>query len=540
MSRHATRGSWGLVLLLAAAQGTAAPPVPVRTGKAPFRLLYNNDATNVWTCESPFHARGAPITDAAIAGSIDEVAAFGVDAYLLSPGLGHYPWCQGERVRQHYAWWTAKTGLKPDAYGDYLLGGGDWVKVLVERCRASGMAPFVSFRVNDVHMLEYAGEAHPRSQWASRFYTDHPEYWIEPEHKRKWPSGYNHRRGLNWAEPAVRKHKLAMIAELCEGYDLDGLELDFLRDHVLFRDDLPEAERITVVSGFVCQVRALLDRTTAAGRHRWLCVRVPLQLSRWAETGLSLPALTAAGVEMLNLSGWYHTAITHDLATCRALAPDTAIYQELTHSAGTMWFITERSGYGTIGHPRTCDPQFYSAANLAYARGADGISLFNVAYYRSGDERWPWLRREPPFHVLPHLRDPQWLAAQPQYLWLAQWNYHNQMSSTRVYPNRPRTFRFDVALSPRALAGQTRLRLHAEDPLGGEVRASFNGTVLAPTPDTSALLGNPYDAMLSDAARRRAWLLPLGLIREGTNEVQVSLDDGTATLRATWIDFSLP
>ena len=226
------------------AAGQTAPPL---SPKAPFRLLYNNDATNVWSCESPFHKPGEPLTDAAIAGSIDEVAGLGVDVYLLSPGLGHYPWCQSERVREHYRWWQEKSGLEPDQYGTYLLGGGDWIRVLVERCRHHGMAPFVSFRMNDVHMMEFAGEPHPRSQWASRFYTENPQYWVDPEHKTKWPSGYSHQRGLNWAEPAVRAHKLEMIAELCRDYDLDGFELDCLRDHVMFRSDFPVADRIAIM-----------------------------------------------------------------------------------------------------------------------------------------------------------------------------------------------------------------------------------------------------------------------------------------------------
>ncbi|MBN2450712.1 MAG: hypothetical protein JXR77_10000 [Lentisphaeria bacterium] len=529
----------GLVLLLAAAQGVAAP-LPPRGGKAPFRLLYNNDATNVLSCESPFHEPGAPVTDAAIAGSIDEVAERGVDAYLLSPGLGHYPWCQGERVREHYAWWTAKTGLEPDPYGRYLLEGGDWVRVLVQRCRAHGMAPFVSFRMNDVHMMEFAGEAHPRSQWASRFYTEHPEYWIEPEHKTKWPSGYNHRRGLNWAEPAVREHKLAMLTELCEGYDLDGLELDFLRDHVLYRDEVPEAARLEITTGFVRQVRALLDRTALPGRRRWLCARVPLERSRWRETGLDVSALVGAGVEMLNCSGWYHTITTHDLGAIRKEAPGAALYQELTHSAGTMWFVAERSGYGTVGHPRTSDTMLYTVANLAYARGADGISLFNFVYTRSGDRRLPWLRREPPFQVLPHLRDPAWLALQPQHYWLGQWSYHNQLSSSRITAERPRTFRLDAALPKRPITGQARLRLHAQEPIPGTMRAALNGTDLEPTPDVSALLDYPYDAMLSDAPRRRAWVLPVDLVREGINEVRVSVDEDAGSVRVTWLDFALP
>ena len=527
-----------MVCALAGPVCGGAQPVAAQE-KAPFRLLYNNDATNVLSCESPFHSRGEPITDDAIAGSIDEVADQGVDAYMLSPGLGHFPWWKSDVVPDHYEWWMAKTGLQPDQYGDYLLAGGDWVKVLVERCREHGMAPFISLRLNDVHMMEYSGEEHVRSSWASRFYTEHPEYWIDPDHKTKWPSGYSHQRGLNWAEPAVREYKLSLIAEICEKYDLDGFELDFLRDHVMFRDDCPLDVRADIITDFVREVRRTLDRTAQPDRQRWLSARVPLDLRRWPETGLDVKRLVGAGVQMLNCSGWYHIVTVHDIAKIRELAPNAAIYQELTHSAGSLWFIAERSGYGTVGHPRPCDPQFHTAANLAYARGADGISLFNFVYYRSGGKGYEWLEREPPFHVLPHLRDPAWLKQQPQYYWLGQWSYLNQLSKS-IEPGAEKSFRLDIALPERELEGSTRLRVHVENPLDeAQLTVRFNESELEPTADTGGFLDNPYDTMLSDAPRRRAWVVPQSLLRDGYNDLTVALGEGGQPVKVTWIDMAV-
>ncbi len=525
----------GVLVLLCAAAGDAQPAAE----KAPFKLLYNNDATNIVSCESPFHSRGEPITDDAIAGSIDDVAGKGVDAYMLSPGLGHFPWWKSDVVPDHYQWWMAKSGLKPDEYGDYLLAGGDWVKVLVERCREHGMAPFISLRLNDVHMMEFSGEEHVRSSWSSQFYTEHPEYWIEPEHKTKWPTGYSHQRGLNWAEPAVREYKLSLITELLENYDLDGFELDFLRDHVMFRKDFPLDERADIITDFARDVRAVLDRTTKPGRQRWLSVRVPLDLKRWPETGLDVERLVGAGVQMLNCSGWYHTIMVHDLAKIRALAPNAAVYQELTFSAGSLWFIAERSGYGTIGHPRTWDAQFQTAANLAYARGADGISLFNFVYYRGGGKGFEWLVREPPFHVLPRLRDPAWLSRQPQYYWLGQWTYLSQLNR-KIEPGTERSFRFDIALPERELAESTRLRVHSEDPIDtAQLTVRFNDVELEPTDDTSPFLDNPYDRMISDGPRRRAWTLTQSLLRDGDNDLTVALGEGGESVRFTWIDLAV-
>ena len=168
--------------------------------QSPFRLWYNNDTTNILSVNSPFHQRGEPLTDEAIIGSIDEAVEGGVDAYALSPGLGHTPFWKSSVYPDHFQWWTKKTGLEPDAYGRYLLDGGDMVRVLVERCRHHGVAPFVSLRMNDVHMQENVGKKTVQSVWVSRFYEEHPELLLEPDHPQRRPTGYYHGRGRTGPE----------------------------------------------------------------------------------------------------------------------------------------------------------------------------------------------------------------------------------------------------------------------------------------------------------------------------------------------------
>ena len=84
----------------------SAPP----GGKAPFRLWYNNDTTNIVDLNTPFHKLGDPLTDQAIEGTIDEVAGRGVDAYAFCAGLGHVPVWKSAVYPDHFSWWTKKTG----------------------------------------------------------------------------------------------------------------------------------------------------------------------------------------------------------------------------------------------------------------------------------------------------------------------------------------------------------------------------------------------------------------------------------------------
>ena len=516
----------------------------MKEGKASFKVVYNNDTTNV-NCVSPWHKKGEPFSEEMLAASIDEVD--GIDAYLLSPGVGWIPWWPSKVYPDHYQWWMKETGLKPDAnllgpgnsWGEYFLNGGDIIKILIDRCKARDMSPFVSYRLNDCHLLEFAGTMHPGSAAVPRFYVEHPEYMFDPDHVKKKPVGYSGRRAQNWAIQEVRDYKFALIEEVCTNYDLAGLELDFLRDDHLFRqDETEEQQRVEIITGFVRKIRKMLDRTARPGQRRYLCVRIPVEIAAHGAIGLDVRKLADEGVDMFNLSGWFHTNQRTDVAEVRKIVPEAAIYLEMTHSTGSHHVFVPGGGYGTAGFPRTSDEQLYTTAHLAYERGADGVSLFNFVYYRDHDTAEYAPINEPPFHVLPRLSDPAWLARQPQYYWLGKWTYHRQVSR-HIQPKKPETFQFDLAPPREAKSENGRLRIHAEEPFGeAELIVTMNGVELSPTDDLSAYYGNPSDGMISDPPRRRAWTCPVGILRDGLNDVEVTLSSGAA-IRPTFVDLAI-
>ena len=227
--------------------------------------------------DSPFHKRGEPLNDEAIFGSIDEVADKGVDAYARSPGLGHVPFWKSAVYPDHFEWWMKKTALEPDAYGRYLLDGGDMVRALVQRRQHHGVAPFVSLRMNDVHLLENAGQQTKNSIWVSRFYEENP--LLQPDHAQRRPSRILSLAWTELGETGSGERRLAYLAELCENYDLAGVELDWLRDQHLFPGGMPLSEKQDILAEFQGQVRAILDRTARPGQRRYLSVRVPVALA---------------------------------------------------------------------------------------------------------------------------------------------------------------------------------------------------------------------------------------------------------------------
>jgi hypothetical protein len=217
--------------LQATAAVTAMPGMAAETRpRAPFRILYSNDTTNITSCVSPFHLAREPFRKGMLEATVDEVTGL-VDAHFLQPGLGMVPMWPSKvlPLDEHYAWIQERYGQKPDSFGRFVLDGGDVVQVFIDRCRHRHQAAFISIRMNDAHHKEFTDPKPGDKPGASigmsvtRFYAEHPEYRLKPGSLRGADLVQN------WSEPEVREQKLSLIRELCENYDLDGLELDFLR-----------------------------------------------------------------------------------------------------------------------------------------------------------------------------------------------------------------------------------------------------------------------------------------------------------------------
>jgi hypothetical protein len=526
--------------------------------KSPFKVLYSNDTVNTVSCTSPYHAKGEPFSQRILEASVDETADTGIDVHMLQPGLSMVPWWKSRQYpyAEHIRWYESTYGanVRDNPYARYMLEGGDMVGAFVARCRARGIAPFISLRMNDSHGKEFVdtpgGGDIPEIPGYSlhcvnRFYKDHPEYRIDPDPAKVGKEHWN-TRVLNWANPEVVDWMFGFIREICEDYDIDGLELDFMRHCNFFRGDETDfAQRSAVMTGFIKRARALLDRTAKSGRHRWLGARIPCYAVALEPLGLDLAAMTRAGLEIINLSPYYLTAQQVDVAAIRRLAPDAAIHLELTHSVAGVGRVP--GAYDATLFLRTTDEQFYTAAHLAYARGADGVSVFNFAYFREfgAPGRGPF--HEPPFHIFNRMRDRSWIARQPQHYFLSA------STAWAVLLGRPlvlpKTFKpgssaqFTLDLAPPAggWSKDGRLRVRAREDLGaGGWSARLNNTLLTGTDDRSAPYTTRYDAAHRPAAEKmRAWLVPVELLRDGGNTIEITCVTGGGNSVLEYLDLGV-
>ena len=412
-------GTVGAALLWAPAQDRAQD-----RPKAPFHVLFSNDFTNIGSCTSPYHKRGQRWRPEMLEATVDETAGTAVDVHMLQPCMTWVPWWPSRvyPLQEHHRWWKEYFGVDLHArklipaIHQYILDGGNPLKVFIARCRAKGQRAFISLRLNDGHHLQFVKDAHNTKAISciSKFYAEHPEYRIGPD-LNNWDQHVH-----NWAIPEARAYKLALIKEICTNYDIDGLELDFMRHPSYFRqNETTSAQRRKIMTDFVAEVRKALDAGAKSGRRRWLCARVPSLLSWHDRLGIDLPSLHVAGLDMVNVSAHYFTQQHHDLAKIRKLVPGAAVYLEMCHC--TMTGQAMGPGIGDIRqYTRTTDQQYYTTAHVAYRRGADGVSLFNFVYYRQHGHPGRGPFNEPPFDALKHLADRQWLARQPQWYVLAK------------------------------------------------------------------------------------------------------------------------
>ena len=132
-----------------------------------------------------------------------------------------------------------------------------------------------SIRMSDIH--------HASDMYRSltpKIMLDHPEWRI-----RQADDSID--VALDYTFEGVRNHRLAILEELVTNYDINGLELDFMRSCRYFPAHLAK-ERIPVMTEFVSTIRAMMDRVAKQKQcNRFLLgIRVPPSLNECPGLGL--------------------------------------------------------------------------------------------------------------------------------------------------------------------------------------------------------------------------------------------------------------
>jgi hypothetical protein len=527
---------------------------------SPYRCLYNHEMLDLFTCQSPYQSYRDDVGRAQINGFIDEVAGTDVDAVMVCPTawrLPLYPSVVDPR-------WTPEHDLAPApepgpecdlryferAYGRirrYLRQGEDPLALTVAAARRNRLGVFISYRMNDHHYLQYEDCPTHSSLW-----RDHWQ-WRLPAPGQEQPSP-GQAQPLNYLVPEVRAWYFAILKELLTNYDVDGLELDFMRSPRFFPETQIAAGR-ELMTAFVREIRALLDeRGRQLGRRLLLGCRVPWTLEGCEAVGLDVQGWDAAGlVDQLNISLFFK-------ATSEVRIADFVRRIGRAKTYGELNFVTVagRTPYGYLNNinRRTTPEQYRTLAHSFLTQGAHGISLFNFMYTRDhalGDPRRIYRGAEPPFAVLRGITDRAFLARQAKH-------YIFPPSIGFLGLDRLGGFRsFPLSLSSRQAKEVT--FYCADDPASGtfsaaavkvevdkpeaefELVVKLNGRELEPFHGRGELFDPFSKEGLVGPDYIKHYRLPLEGLRQGENAVEFSKatvgEYGKQTLTITVFEFAL-
>ena len=163
-------------------------------------------------------------------------------------------------------------------------------------------------------------------------------------------------------------------------------------------------------------------------------------------------------------------------------------------------------------------------------RAEASLSFFNFVYYRH-------YRHQPPLHVIERMRDPEWLAAQPQWYFVDSHGFKYWWSDYRGPLPREfslgQTHTFDLDVAPTSIAKQGLLRLMTEEDTAECTWAvKVNDTPLAPTEFVREPLDHPCTSALGEPNQYACFTCSPSCTADGVNKIEITLRNGQAmTLR---------
>ncbi|MDP7347160.1 MAG: hypothetical protein QF735_02970, partial [Phycisphaeraceae bacterium] len=199
------------------------------------------------------------------------------------------------------------------------------------------------------------------------FKTDHPEYLLGDRTDDTPPNTYPYweRNALNYALGGVREYFLGMAGELINNYDLDVLEMDFIRFTFYFRQAEAYAQR-HVLTKLVGKIRQMCDEAGARrGRPVRLAARVPDTFELGLRAGIDTQAWLDQGLlDLVTIGGGY--------------CPFGTPWQQIVD-------VASRAGVPTLaclnkGNFANDIRRIHAAAHRAHCAGVNGYKLWNFWY----------------------------------------------------------------------------------------------------------------------------------------------------------------
>jgi len=148
----------------------------------------------------------------------------------------------------------------------------DPYEVWIDRCREVGIESWLSIRMNDVHSC-----TEPTFFVRSDFYYEaRANGWLIADGAPMIRHGLLYSYAFDYGVEEVRNRMLAYIEEQINRYDVDGLELDFMREIVCFYYVL-QKDCVEIMNDFIRDVKEIVTAAEAKHGHE---IKIMVRLAR--------------------------------------------------------------------------------------------------------------------------------------------------------------------------------------------------------------------------------------------------------------------
>ena len=425
----------------------------------------------------------------------------------------------GLKAVHHYPGWR-RTG-----YSDLSVfeqAGHDLVQTLLERSHKNGMLFLAGLRMNDRH----PGSAE------SPFSQENPDWRLKELGA-----------GMDYKYEGVRNTVLAFTEECLARYDVDGIELDWMRWCHMFKRAEAE-ENAPLLTELVAKMRGIVDD---AGRRRGrgliLGMRIPQTLAECKSLGFDVRTWVRQGLaDYICPSDFFHTDFNLR----------TEDFVALTQGTKCKVYPSVHPNISVDNNRHVHSPESYrAAATNYYAFGAYGISVYNYQYHWRSDmgseDEWPRA-----LSYLTELRDEKVVApGDRRYMYHPLWpeeapthaRKHDVVELARESKDWSAPLRLRMAenLTARHLSATLEFKVTGMAE-GDAVEVQLNGQAIPGEKVTRMLAANGQSAE-QGRALPPFWLYRLPLssppMKSGHNELCLRLTAGAGTEQPVAQEFEI-
>ena len=373
--------------------------------RRPPRIIFNDDgAAGIYECEKPCPPEALVRRCRELRGTAVDVLSFCVgdneaSNYLLDPPFA-------SPLYEDVAEWVGGPDGKWQGIADSIRRGSDNLVDLhargvdhfqlnIDQARSQGMGFFAAVRMNDRHEDDEIRIWYGRS----RYKRENPHLLIGgPFAPRNTSNHTNYCWAFDYAQQEVRDRFHEIIEYACSHYDVDGVELDFGKSPLVFKQG-ERFKNVETMNGFLRRVRTTVrDISASKGKDITVMARVPGTLGGALEAGFD--SATWIREELIDILVPMSCSYLHSENDIRG-------HVELARAMSVLIYCGLE--LNTYGHgPGSRIGMLRAVAANALHDGAAGIYVFNYAGHRAQKDPLKYTDEE--FQALCELHDAEALS----------------------------------------------------------------------------------------------------------------------------------